>query len=98
MVRKESPERAQRATILDKMMCSTKLRKGLDPLHEKWRSTRPFTTIKSNEMMPMNLQEEVSKLEEEERAVNVACPMKEEASCVITCKDDHEGWNHAVRW
>ena len=38
-------------------------------------------------MKPMNLQEEVKKLEEQE---SVACPMEDEASWVITCKDDHE--------
>ena len=41
-------------------------------------------------MKPMNLQEEVKKLEEQESAVNVACPMEDEASWVITCKGDHE--------
>ena len=41
-------------------------------------------------MKPMNLQEEVKKLEEQESAVNVACPTEDEASWVITCKDDHE--------
>ena len=41
-------------------------------------------------MMPMNLQEEVKKLEEQESATNVACPMEDEASWVITCKGDHE--------
>ena len=41
-------------------------------------------------MKPMNLQEEVKKLEEQESAVNVACPMEDEASRVITCKGDHE--------
>ena len=34
-------------------------------------------------MKPMNLQEEVKKLEEQESAVNVACPMEDEASWVI---------------
>ena len=72
MVRKESPERAQIAKD--------------DVFHEvagrAWthctrscRSTRPFTTIKSNEMKPMNLQEQVKKLEEQESAINVAYPM-----------------------
>ena len=55
-----------------------------------WRSTRQFTTIKSNEMKPMNLQEEVKQLEEQESAINVACPIEDEAIWVITCKDDHE--------
>ena len=55
-----------------------------------WRSTKLFTTIKSNEMMPINLQEEVKKLEEQESAINVACPMEGEANWVIKCKDDHE--------
>ena len=41
-------------------------------------------------MKPMNLQEEVKKLEKQESAVNVACPMEDEASWVITCKSDHE--------
>ena len=41
-------------------------------------------------MKPMNLQEEVEKLEEQESAVNAACPMEDEASWVITCKGDHE--------
>ena len=41
-------------------------------------------------MMSMNLQEEVKKLEEQESAVNIACPMEDEASWVITCKGDHE--------
>ena len=41
-------------------------------------------------MKPMNLQEEVKKFEEQERAVNVACPMEDEASWVISCKGDHE--------
>ena len=45
----------------------------------RWISTRPFTTIKSNEMKPMNLQEEVKKLEEQESVVNVACPVEEGA-------------------
>ena len=31
-------------------------------------------------MKPMNLQEEVMKLEEQESAINVACPMEDEAS------------------
>ena len=38
----------------------------------------------------MILQEEVKKLEEQESALNVACPMEDEASWVITCKGDHE--------
>ena len=41
-------------------------------------------------MRSMNLQEEVKKFEEQESAVNVACPMEDEASRVITCKGDHE--------
>ena len=41
-------------------------------------------------MMPMNLQEEVKQLEEQESAVDVACPMEDEASWVISCKGDHE--------
>ena len=41
-------------------------------------------------MKPMNLQEEVKKLEEQESAVNAACPMDDEASWVITCKGDQE--------
>ena len=40
-----------------------------------WRCSRPFTTIKSNEMKPMNLQEEVKKLDEQESAVSVASPI-----------------------
>ena len=36
------------------------------------------------------LQEEVKKLEEQESAVNVACPTEDEASWVITCKGDYE--------
>ena len=88
MVRKESPERAQRATILDKM---TKLLEGFRPAAREVGEVRgQFTAIKSNEMKPMNLQEEVKKLEEQESAINVACPMEDEASWVITCKDDHE--------
>ena len=70
MVQKESPERAQRAED--------------DVFHEaagrawthrtrSWRSTKLFTTIKSNEMMP-----------------RPNCPMEDEASWVIKCKDDHE--------
>ena len=91
MVRKESPERAQRATTLDKVTCCTKLREGLGPTaREVTRSTKPLTTIKSIEMKPMNLQEEMKKLEEQESAVNVACPVEDEASWVITCKGDHE--------
>ena len=38
----------------------------------------------------MILQEEVKKLEEQESAVNVACPVEDDASWVITCKNDHE--------
>ena len=38
----------------------------------------------------MNLQEEVKKVEEQESAINVACPMEDEASWVITCKGGHE--------
>ena len=82
--KEESPVRAQRATILDKVTCFTKLQEGLS-----WRSTS-FTTIKRNEMKPMIHQEEVKKLEEQESAVNVACPIAGEASWVITCKGDHE--------
>ena len=41
-------------------------------------------------MKPMNLQEEVKMLEEQDRAVNAACPMEDEASWVITCKGDQE--------
>ena len=41
-------------------------------------------------MMPMNPQEEVKKLEEQESAINVACPMEDEASWVIACNGDHE--------
>ena len=41
-------------------------------------------------MKPMSLQEEVKKLEEQDSAVNVACPMEDEASWVITCKGGHE--------
>ena len=41
-------------------------------------------------MKPTNLQEEVKKLEEQESAINAACPMEDEACWVITCKDDHE--------
>ena len=41
-------------------------------------------------MKPMNLQEEVKKLEEPESAINVACPMEDEVSWVITCNGDHE--------
>ena len=51
-----------------------------------WRSAEPFTSIKSDEMKPMNLQE-VEKLEEQESAITVSCPMEDEAS---TCKGDHE--------
>ena len=32
----------------------------------------------------------MKKLEEQESAINVACPMEDEASWVITCKGDHE--------
>ena len=32
----------------------------------------------------------MKKLEDQESAVNVACPMEDEASWVITCKSDHE--------
>ena len=32
----------------------------------------------------------MKKLEEQESAINVACPMEDEASWVITCKEDHE--------
>ena len=32
----------------------------------------------------------MNKLEERESAINAACPMEDEASWVITCKDDHE--------
>ena len=91
MVRKESPERAQRATILDKMTCFTKLQAGLRPTAREVGEVRgQFTMIKSNEMKPMKLQEEVKNLEEQESAVNVACPMEDEASWVIACKGDHE--------
>ena len=72
------------------MTCFTKLPEGFDPLHEKLENYEAFTTIKSNEMKPMNLQEEVKKLEEQESAINVACPMEDEASWVITCKGDHK--------
>ena len=41
-------------------------------------------------MKPMNLQDEVKKLEEQESAVNVACLMEDEASWVITREGDHE--------
>ena len=41
-------------------------------------------------MKPMNLQEEVKKLKEQESAINIACPLEDEASWVITCKGDHE--------
>ena len=54
-----------------------------------WRSARPFTTVKSNEMKLMNLQEEVKKLEEQESGINVACPMEDEVSWVIKCNGDH---------
>ena len=91
MVRKESPERAQRATTLDQMTRFTKLREGLRPTARDVGEVRSqFTTIKSNEMKPMNLQEEVKKLEEQESAVNVGCPVEDEASWVIMCKGDHE--------
>ena len=73
MVRKESPERAQRATTLDKMTCFTKLQEGLRPTAREVGEVRSqFTTTKSNEMKLMNLQEEVKKLEEQESAINVA--------------------------
>ena len=91
MVWKESPERAQIATIADKVTCFTKLREGLRPTaREVGGGTRSFTTIKSNEMKPTNIQEEVKKLEEQESAINVACPMEDEASWAITCKGGHE--------
>ena len=32
----------------------------------------------------------MKKLEEQESSVNVACPMQDEASWVITCKGDHK--------
>ena len=32
----------------------------------------------------------MKKLEEQESAINVACPMENKASWVITCKDDDE--------
>ena len=32
----------------------------------------------------------MKKLEQQESAINVACPMEDEASWVITCKGDHE--------
>ena len=32
----------------------------------------------------------MKKLEEQESAINVACPIEDEASWVITCKGDHE--------
>ena len=38
----------------------------------------------------MSLEEEVNKLEEHESAVNVVCPIEDEASWVMTCKGDHE--------
>ena len=42
-----------------KMTCFTKLQEGLRPhCTRSWRSTRPFTTIKSNEKKPMNLLED----------------------------------------
>ena len=46
-------------------------------------------------MKPMNLQEEMKKLEEQESAVNVACPMEDEASWVITCKGDTRRKSHS---
>ena len=54
--------------------------------------TRSWPSTRSRAMRwePMNLQEDVKKLEEQESAVNVACPMEDEASWVITCKGDHE--------
>ena len=77
MVRKESRKRAQRAK--DNVFHEVA---GRAQAHctGSWRSTKPFTTIKSNEMKPMNLQEEVGKLEDQESAVNVASPMEYEAS------------------
>ena len=41
-------------------------------------------------MKPKNLQEKVKKLEVQESASNVACPMEDEVTWVITCKGDHE--------
>ena len=32
----------------------------------------------------------MKKLEEQESAINAACPMEDEASWVITCRDDYE--------
>ena len=61
---------------------------GLDPLHEKLEKYEAIHN--DQEMKPMNLQEEVKKLEEQESAINVACPMEDDASWVITCKGDHE--------
>ena len=91
MVRKESPERAQRATIPEKITCFTKLLEGLGPTAREVGEVRgQFTTIKSSETKSMNLQEGVKKLEEQESAINVVCLTKGEASWVITCKDDHE--------
>ena len=91
MLRRESPERAQRATILDKMTCFAKLLEGPRPTAREVEEVRgQFTTIKSNETKPMNLQEEVKKVEEQESAINVACPMEDEASWVTTRKGDHE--------
>ena len=72
------------------MTCFTKLQDGLRPIAREVGEVRgQFTTIKSNEMKPINLQEEVKKLEEQESVVNVACPMEDEANWVITWKGDH---------
>ena len=72
------------------MTCFTKLLEGLRPTAREVGEVRgQFTTIKSNEMKPMNLQGEVKKLEVQESAINVACPMEDEASWVITCNGDH---------
>ena len=66
--------------------CSSLTRKGSDPLHGKLEKYEAIhNDQKSNEMKPMNLQEEVKEFEEQESAVNVACPMEDEASRVITC-------------
>ena len=73
------------------MTCFTKLQEGLRPTAREVGEVRgQFTTIKSKEMKPMNIQVEVKKLEDQESAINVACPMEDEASWVFTCKDDHE--------
>ena len=92
MVQKENPERAQRATILDKMTCFTKLLEGLRPTAREVGEVRGHSQrSKSTEMKPMILQEEVKKLEEQEGAINVACTTEDEAGLgVITCKADHE--------